>query len=263
MDISIIVVNYKSKEKLKNCLLSIERSAMRNISFEVIVVENDSGDIIDDFVNNFSWTKLIKSQKNLGMGGGNNLGIKHSRGNYILISNPDIVFEKDCIFNLYNFLKNHHNVALVGPKLLNPDRSLQYSCAHFPKIYLPLLRRTAIGNFFPNFLDKYFLKHESYDKIKEVDWLLGACFLVRRKEMFLKEDKLFDERYFMYFEDVDLCRRIKEKSKKVIYLPASIAIHDHLRSSARLAWYLAIFKDKLARQHIISWWRYFIKWKFH
>lgn len=259
MDISIIIVNYKSKEKLKNCLLSIKKADMRNINFEVIVVENNSGDSIEE---NYSWMKLIKSDKNLGMGGGNNLGIKHAKGKYILISNPDIVFEKDSIFKLYNYLKDNNDVALVGPKLLNPDKSLQYSCARFPKIYLPLLRRTAIGNFFPNYLDKYFLKNESYDKIKEVDWLLGACFLVRKDEMFLEENKLFDERYFMYFEDVDLCRRIKEEKRKVIYLPQAIAIHDHLRSSARMAWYLAIFRDKLARQHIRSWWRYFLKWKF-
>ncbi len=263
MDISIIIVNYKSKEKLKNCLLSIDKAKIANINFEVIVVENNSGDIIDELVDNYTFAKLIKSDNNLGMGGGNNLGISYSKGHYILITNPDIVFEKDCILNLYNYLKNNNTVALVGPKLLNPDRTLQYSGARFPKIYLPLLRRTAIGNFFPNYLDKYFLKHENYDKVKTVDWLLGACFIVRRDEMFLETNKLFDERYFMYFEDVDLCRRIKEKSKLTAYLPTAIAIHDHLRSSARLSWYLAIFKDKLARQHILSWWRYFSKWKFH
>lgn len=263
MDISIIIVNYKSQEKLKNCLLSIKNADMGNISFEVIVVENNSGDDIYNLINDYKFAKLVKSEKNLGMGGGNNLGIKYSKGKYILISNPDIVFKKESIINLYNFLKDNNEVALVGPKLLNPDKSLQYSCARFPKIYTPLLRRTAIGNFFPNYLNKYFLKHENYDKIKEVDWLLGACFLVRRDEMFLKENKLFDERYFMYFEDVDLCRRIKKSKKKTIYLPKSIAIHDHLRSSAKMPWYLAIFRDKLARQHILSWWRYFLKWKFH
>ena len=263
MDLSIIIVNYKSFDKLKNCLSSIEKSNIGSISLEAIVVENNSGDKLEALLDNYSFAKLVKSEKNLGMGGGNNLGIKHSSGDYILISNPDIVFEKNCILNLYNYLKNHENVALVGPKLLNPDRSLQYSCARFPKIYLPLLRRTAIGYFFRNYLDKYFLKNENYDKIKEVDWLLGACFLVRREEMFFKDNKLFDERYFMYFEDVDLCRRIEKNSKKVVYLPTAIAIHDHLRSSAKYPWYLAIFKDKLARQHIISWWRYFLKWKFH
>ncbi len=263
MDLSIIIVNYKSKEKLKNCLHSIEKSNTENINFEIIVVDNNSGDDLSFLIKDFSRLILIKSEKNLGMGGGNNLGIKHSKGKYVLISNPDIVFQKDCIKNLFNFLKNNSSVALVGPKLLNPDKSLQYSCARFPKIYLPILRRTAIGNFFRNYLDKHFLKNEDYEKTKEVDWLLGACFLVREEEMFLKENKLFDERFFMYFEDVDLCRRINKIAKKVIYLPEAVAVHDHLRSSAKYPWYLAIFKDKLAREHIISWWRYFLKWKFH
>ncbi len=262
MDLSIIIVNYKSKDKLRNCLDSIKKADTLNINFEIIIVENNSGDNLDVFVSDDSKIKLIKSKKNLGMGGGNNLGIKHSSGDYILISNPDIVFKKDCIKNLYTYLKNNLSVALVGPKLLNPDASLQYSCARFPKIFLPLLRRTALGYLFKNYLDKYFLKNENYDKIKEVDWLLGACFLVRKDEMFLRENKLFDERFFMYFEDVDLCRRIERKNKTVVYLPDAIAIHDHLRSSAKYPWYLAIFKDKLAREHIISWWRYFLKWKF-
>lgn len=260
MDLSIIIVNYKSKEKLQNCLQSIYDSNLGDITWEIIVVENNSGDDLSEMTKNRDNLKLIVAPKNLGMGGGNNLGIKHCKGDFILISNPDIVFKKDCILNLFEYIKNNNNIALVGPKLLYPDGSLQYSSARFPKIYLPLLRRTFIGQFFPNYLNNYFLKSDSYDKIREVDWLLGACFIVKKKDFFLSENKLFDERFFMYFEDVDLCKRISQEKKKVIYLPTAIAIHDHTRASARFKWYLAIFKDKLAKEHIKSWWRYFLKW---
>ncbi len=262
MDLSIIIVNYKSKEKLQNCLQSIYQANLNRLKWEIIVVENNSGDDLGGLDEDKDNLKLILSDKNLGMGGGNNLGIKHSKGQYILISNPDIVFKKDCISKLYQQIRNNEEIALVGPKLLYPDGSLQYSSARFPKIYLPLLRRTFIGYFFPNFSNNYFLKFDSYDKIREVDWLLGACFIVRREQFFLSQGKLFDERFFMYFEDVDLCRRIKQAKKKTIYLPSAVAIHDHARASARHRWYLAIFKDKLAKEHIKSWWRYFLKWGF-
>lgn len=262
MDLSIIIVNYKSQEKLKNCLQSIYDSNLGNLKWEIIVLENNSGDDLREITKNSNNLKLVTSHKNLGMGGGNNLGIKHSSGDFILISNPDIVFKKDCILNLFDYIKNNSNTSLVGPQLLYPDGSLQYSSAKFPKIYLPLLRRTFLGRFFPQYLNNYFLKSDSYDKIREVDWLLGACFIVRRDEFFLSANKLFDERFFMYFEDVDLCRRIKEGNRKVIYLPTAIAIHNHTRASARFKWYLAIFKDKLAKEHIKSWWRYFLKWGF-
>lgn len=262
MDLSIIIVNYKSKDKLINCLNSIASSDLDNIKYEIIIVDNASGDNLLDINNNFENLNIIYSNKNLGMGAGNNLGISNSRGNYILISNPDIVYKKDTIKNLYQTIENNENYALVGPKLLNPDNSLQYSVAKFPKIYLPFLRRTAIGKLFPKYLNDYFLKSEDYDKIKEVDWLLGACFIVRRHQVFLKSAKLFDERFFMYFEDIDLCRRIREKNYKVIYYPDAIAVHDHTRASARLIWYKAIFKDKLAREHLKSWFLYFLKWKF-
>lgn len=262
MDLSIIIVNYKSKEKLQNCLHSIRDSNLSNLKWEIIVVENNSGDDLSEVAETFDNLKLVISNNNLGMGGGNNLGIRHSSGELILISNPDIVFKNDCILNLFLYIKNNSNSALVGPKLFYPDGSLQYSSAKFPKIYLPLLRRTFLGRFFPQYLNNYFLKADSYDKIREVDWLLGACFIVRRDEFFLSDNKLFDERFFMYFEDVDLCRRIKKENRKVVYLPRAVAIHDHTRASARYRWYLAIFKDKLAKEHIKSWWRYFLKWGF-
>ncbi len=263
MDLSIIIVNYNSKDKLSNCLHSIANSDLAGINWETVVVDNHSGDQLSDLVRVFPNTKLVSSETNLGMGGGNNLGIKNSVGRFILISNPDIIFQSAAIKLLLRYLKEHPEIGLLGPKLLNPDSSLQYSCARFPKIYLPFLRRTALGNLFPEFLNKYLMKSDGHQAIKAVDWLLGACFLVRRDEFFIGPDKLFDERFFMYFEDVDLCRRIKFVGKQVVYYPPAIAIHDHVRASARQPWYLALLTSRLARIHLQSWWRYFRKWKFN
>jgi len=256
MDISIIIVNYKSKDKLISCLDSISKSNLTSLSYEIIVVENNSGDDLSDI--SYPNLKIIISPDNLGMGGGNNLGLKDSGGEFILISNPDIIFESNTILNLYNYFKSDTTIGLIGPKLINPDGSLQYSCVRFPKFYTPLLRRTAIGSFFPTTLDHYLMKHTDHNQVQSVDWLLGACFMVRRSDI---KDKLFDERYFMYFEDVDLCRQINNRGQSVVYYPLVQVIHDHARQSAGLPWYQALFKDKIAREHLKSAFRYFNKWK--
>lgn len=261
MDVSVIIVNYNSKEKLANCLASLEQSDWANLTYEIVVVENNSQDIITDLVAKYQNTKLIKSEVNLGMGGGNNLGIANSSGKHILISNPDIIFASDAILKIYQYLVSNREAAIVAPQLLNPDRSLQYSCARFPTVLLPLFRRTAIGRFFPGFNDRYFMKDLNYSEVQSVDWILGACFMVRRDELF-ESDKLFDERYFMYFEDVDLGKRAAQNNRQSIYLPSAKVVHDHMRQSARLSWYKAIFLDQLAKEHLRSWWKYFNKWGF-
>lgn len=256
MDISIIIVNYKSKDKLIACLDSITQAGLSGLSYETVVVENNSGDDLSDL--SYPNLKVIISPDNLGMGGGNNLGVKNSSGEYILISNPDIVFETDTIKKLYEYFKADKTIGLIGPKLINPDGSLQYSCVRFPKIYTPLLRHTAIGLLFPGILDRYSMKHLDHDQIQKVDWLLGACLMVRREDI---KDKLFDERYFMYFEDVDLCRQISSRGQSVIYYPVVRVIHNHARQSASLPWYKALLKDKIAREHLKSSFRYFHKWR--
>ncbi|MGI5827199.1 MAG: glycosyltransferase family 2 protein [Patescibacteria group bacterium] len=257
MDLSIIIVNYRSKNKLVNCLNSINSADLSGLSYEVLVVDNDSGDDLSDL--KYPWLRIINSGANLGMGKGNNFGIAQSSGAQILISNPDIVFTPDAIKKLYYYLKANPKVGLVGPKLLNPDGSLQYSCVRFPKFYTPLLRRTFVGQFFPGRINHYLMKHADHNQTQVVDWILGACFMVRRSE--IKDNLLFDERYFMYFEDVDLCRQIRTRGQKVVYFPAAEVTHNHLRQSAQRPWYQSLLKDKIAREHLKSAFRYFIKWR--
>lgn len=256
MDISIIIVNYKSKDKLITCLNSINNSNLTGLNYEIIVVENNSGEDLNDL--SFPNLKIVISPDNLGMGGGNNLGIRNSSGDFILISNPDIVFESNTIADLYNYFKNDSSIGLIGPKLINPDSSLQHSCVRFPKLYIPFLRRTSIGCLFPTVLDNYLMRQVDHDQIQAVDWLLGACFMVRRAEII---DQLFDERYFMYFEDVDLCRQIHQRGQRVIYYPVVKVVHNHARQSALDPWYRSLFTDRIAREHLKSAVRYFYKWQ--
>ena len=263
MELSIIIVNYKTKEKIKRCLDSIVSSDLGNLDYEIFLVENNSGDNLNDLVADNKNIKLITSPKNLGMGGGNNLGIKAASGKYILILNPDTIVKDKAIKILLDYLKNNSDTALVGPKLLYPDGSLQYSCSRFPKLYTPILRRTFLGSFFKQSDASFMMKDFDHQSVKEVDWLMGSC-LMFKKELILKNGQNFklhfDERYFMYFEDIDLCHQVWSNGYKVVYVPEAVLIHDHYRQSAKHPWYLAIFLDRITWSHIGSWLKYFIKW---
>lgn len=263
MDLSIIIVNYKSKKKLESCLDSILQADNQGLDYEIILVENNSGEDLSELVKLSPNIRLIVSQKNLGMGGGNNLGIEAAHGEYIFILNPDTIINNGAISTLLNYLKLDPNIGIIGPKLLNPDQSLQYSCFRFPKLYMPILRRTFLGKYFSADKDSFQMMEYDHNSIKEVNWMLGSS-LMFKKELTLFDGQVwcprFDERYFMYFEDTDICRTVGAKGFKVVYNPEAILTHDHARQSAKYPWYLAIFFDPLARRHIGSWLKYFWKW---
>lgn len=264
MDLSIIIVNYKSAHKLRNCLASIYNHKPLGINFEIVVVENDSGDDLS-FVNQlYPDCKLIFSPRNLGMGGGNNLGIEAAKGEYILVLNPDTVIQPGAIEILYNYLKDNSRVGLVGPKLLYPDGTLQLSCSRFPSFFIPILRRTFLGDYFKELRDSFTMSNFDHQTITEVDWLMGSCLMFKKRQIDSQGNDFlphFDERYFMYFEDTDLGRTFYSRGLKVVYNPEAVVIHDHSRESAKNPWYIALFKDKITWIHIISWLKYFIKWQ--
>lgn len=261
MDLSIIIVNYKNKDKLSDCLVSLNNVNLSPLSYEIIIVDNNSGDDLNEFSS--QRIKIINSPINLGMGKGNNLGISKSKGEVILIINPDTIIKGKAIPILFDYLQSHDDVGIVGPKLLNRDSSIQYSCARFPKVYTPILRRTFLGKYFKKNRDYFMMTNFDHNLIKEVDWLMGSCLMFRKK--YFKNGKnielRFDERYFMYFEDIDLCRQSWYNNLKVVYNPEGIVIHDHARESAKYPWYLALLTDNLFWYHINSWIKYFLKWK--
>ncbi len=263
MDLSIVIVNYKSRDKLLNCLKSIAGMTSPDIAYEVIVVDNASGDDLSGLMEVYPELQLIESPNNLGMGGGNNLGITAAQAPYVFILNPDTVIQGEVISVLFNYLKAHPTVGLVGPKLLYPDGSLQLSCSRFPSFFMPLLRRTFLGEYFKTARDRFTMTDFDHNSIKPVDWLMGSS-LMFRKEIALADGSQFlprfDERYFMYFEDIDLARQFWTNGFQVVYNPEAVIIHDHQRQSAKYPWYIAVIVDRSAWWHIQSWLNYFAKW---
>ena len=153
----------------------------------------------------------------------------------------------------------------MGPKLLYPDGTLQLSCSRFPNFFIPILRRTFLGEYFKKIRDSFMMKDFDHNSIREVDWLMGSCLMFKKNQVDNEGKSFspsFDERYFMYFEDTDLGRTFKSRGLKVVYNPEAVVIHDHARESAKHSWYIAIFTDKITWIHIESWLKYFIKWGF-
>ncbi len=261
MDISFIVLNYKNKGLVKNCLKSIINSDLGGLKYEIIVVDNGSGDGIKEMLkNNFSDITFIQSRYNLGMGAGNNLGIKQAKGKYVALLNPDTMILNNSFKVLLNFMEKNFKAGLVAPQLLNPDGGVQYTRCRFPEFLTPLYRRTPLGKLpaIKEKLDNYLTKNKSYDEPAKSEWIYGACFFVRR-EVF-QQAGFFDERFFLGFEDTDLCRRIWRAGYEVWYCPQSKIIHYPHRFSGEQSLFLGIFK-KNVREHIKSWLKYFMKWR--
>lgn len=260
MDLSIVIVNYNTKTKAFACLDSIYRSDLAGVEFEVFLVDNNSSEEIEtELKAKFPEVVFIQSGGNLGMGKGNNLGIRQSSGKFVLILNPDTEVKLDSIKIMIEYLKANEAAGLVGPKLLYPDGTQQISCYRFPKLFIPLLRRTFLGRFAKGYVDDYLMKNIDLDKPQAVDWIQGSCLLIKKEV--LDRVGLFDERFFMYLEDTDLCKRIASAGFRVVYLPTSEIIHHHGRGSAKTPWYLAPFLNRLSRVHIASWIKYYLKWK--
>jgi N-acetylglucosaminyl-diphospho-decaprenol L-rhamnosyltransferase len=261
MDLSIIILNYQSGKKAIKCIEAIYASDLADISFEIILVDNNSGDRTTSAIKEkFGNIILIESKTNLGMGKGNNLGIKNATGRCILILNPDAYVEPGSIKTLLDFMDENPDTGIVGPKIIYPDGQLQETCYRFPRIHTFISRRTLLKKYprLSKHLDWFLMRDFDHQSVQKVDWLMGCCFIARKE--LLEKSGGFDERFFMYLEDTDLCRQAWSLGYSVIYNPNATAVHDHARASAEMHWLKAIFSKKIAWIHLSSWLKYFMKW---
>lgn len=201
LDVSFIIVNFQSQEFLPECLSSIYKSG-KCINFEVIIVNNDES------VLNFPVAKVINSGRNMGFGSACNLGSRSAQGEILCFLNPDTEILSD-IKSILDFFSSRENAGIIGPKLITGENKLQSWCAGCEPGLMDLVKNN-LG--FPGSRKIW----ESKKSI-EADWVSGACLFIR-KNVFQKING-FDEKFFMYAEDVDLCRRAREKGLRVIYSP--------------------------------------------
>ncbi|PZU96191.1 MAG: glycosyltransferase family 2 protein [Pseudanabaena sp.] len=221
--ISIILVNYNGQQFLENCLKSILDN-LQNTDYEVIIVDNaSSDDSIKIIKDDFPSFQLICSDTNLGFGRANNLAVKYSQGDHLLFLNTDTILTENTPKVLSDYLNQNKEVGAVGPRITFQDGSYQISCGKLLNIIVELLYKIRAN--LDNRWHKFFsiLYDRIYSKEQEIGWLTGAC-LMMRKDVFEKLEG-FDELFFMYFEDVDICKRVHDLGLKVVYYPKTSLIH--------------------------------------
>jgi len=219
--VSIILVNYNGADVLPNCLNSLEK-VIPTDNHEIILVDNNSqDDSIDILDHNFPHVKLIKLPKNVGFGAGNNAGAKIAKGEFLFLLNTDTILTSNILPHLIDLMEKHPDVGVIGPKLLFPDESFQISFSTEISIKGEFAARKLHKNAEnPNNLH---IIEQDFQEIKEVDIVVGAAFFIRT-DLF-NSLGCFDEKFFMYFEESDLCQRVKNEGYKVLYTPEVSLIH--------------------------------------
>ncbi len=252
--LSVIIVNYRSGLILPDCLDSLFKFSPP-LDFDVLVINNDAAsDLAQAQEQQWPRTSYIQNQANLGFAAAVNLGISRSRGEFVLLINPDIIVQPGSIQGLLDTMYSHAEAGIVMPLLRNPDGSLQYSCRRFYSYSTLLLRRAPLRRLYSNhpLVRKHLMLDWKHDSLADVDWGLGAALLIRRSAM--KDCGLFDERFFLYFEDVDICLRMWRGGWRVLYNPASTMVHIHRRDSAShwlhtAKWHHFLSLVKFVRKH--------------
>lgn len=231
-EISVVIVGWNARHYLELCLDSIAKAPPRR-TMEVLVVDNASTDGSAEMIESkFPWVKLIKSTENLGFSKGNNVAIRQAQGHYVALVNPDVIVFPGCLDALADYLDQNPKVGDVGPRVLNPDMSMQSTCRRFPTLWNNFCSATRLEQIFkgsPLFAGEHMF-YFTHDRTLSVDVIVG-CFSMIRQEAF-DAVGLLDENLFMYGDDVDWCRRARNAGWEVVFFPGAQAIHDRGKITA-------------------------------
>lgn len=223
LDLSIIIVSWNVRELLLKTLDSIFRIDWK-INYEVIVVDNASRDgSVEAVKKYYPQVKILANKQNLGFANACWQGVELSQANYFLFLNDDTKVLPDSLTVIYKTISKNENYGVVGGKILNPNNTIQASVRSFPTVLVFFILLLKLHRFFPKLLNNYLLKDFDYTKPTTVDQVMGAFFATSRKVWNLLGG--FDKNFFIWFEEVDFCLRVKEKGYLVYYQPAAQIIH--------------------------------------
>lgn len=248
-DVTIGIVNYNNYEQIRETIRSI-LDQTQGVKFRIYVVDNASNDNSMDLIAaEFPSISLIYSDRNLGYGAANNIAMRHADSDYHAIVNPDILLKEDVLKHMYDFMQGNPDVGMCIPSIYYMNGDPQYLPKRNPKLKYLVANRLPLKS-----LDKHRIAYKMLDcdlsQVTDVEFASG-CFMFARTEL-LKEVGGFDERFFMYFEDADLTRRVRAHARTVCFPDAKV-YHNYARTSARNPRFFII--------HIVSMFKYFFKWR--
>lgn len=258
MKVSFVTVAYNTPNLIRVLLRGVEQANF-TFPFEYFLVDNGSDGTADMVRERYPWVTVIKPGQNLGFARACNMAIDQSKGEYVMLTNPDLTIFSGEMEKLVAHADVIQDGGVFGPWVENPNGTRQESCARFPHALTPLVRRTALGrsSWGKRMLDAYHMRDIDHRQAHDTDCMYGAAMLIRRKMI----DHIggFDERFFMYYEDVDMCRRAWKAGWRVRYVPDARFVHYHQRESViRAPW--EIVTNRLTRIHIASGIRYILKY---
>ena len=258
MDLSVIIVSWNVKEKLKDNLQALFESES-GFNFEVLVVDNASTDGSAELVRaKFPQVKLIVNETNLGFARANNQAIELAQGRYILLLNPDMSVFPDTLENMLAWAEENPQATVSGCRLVNVRGETVRQVRRFPKLFDQLMITWKIPHFFPGILNSYLLPDFDYSRASQVDSIRGAFFLINLKnyqKISCQSKPKLDERYFLWFEEVDFCRQVIAWQGEVWYTPAASCL-DYVGQSFK-----QLKRGKAQKYFRDSMLKYFKKWE--
>jgi N-acetylglucosaminyl-diphospho-decaprenol L-rhamnosyltransferase len=225
VDLSVSIASYRTPDLLRRCLTAIEDQC-ESLELQVTVVDNASGDESLELVRSeFPWVEVIANPRNVGFGAAHNQALRLAQGRFWMLLNSDTMPAAGALETLVDALEADPGVAVVGPKLRYADGTLQSSRRRFPTVATLFFESTQLQRFWPRnrILRDYYVEDRSETQAQDVDWLVGACLCLRPEAV--RQVGLFDERFFMYSEEIDLCRRLRAAGWRVRFEPSAEVLH--------------------------------------
>lgn len=258
-DLSIVILNYRTPDLVEECLTTLERNPISVGTAEIWVADNASGDdTLERVRQRFPGVNTLQNGRNLGFAAGNNRAIAQCSGRYILLLNPDTRVHPHALDELVRFMNSTPDAGAAGGQLIGLDGAIQSSCREFPTLLAITWRGTPLHRFFPQLpaLRRYLMAEWDHMTARQVDWVLGACLIIRRQAW--EEVGALDENFFMYYEDIDWCYRARSAGWATYYIPSARITHAHRRQSAagifnRLTWEHMKSIMRLFRKHDLAW----------
>ncbi len=261
MKLSITVVNYNQKYFPRICVEALKKSKT-DFDFEIIFCDNNSKDESLDYLKEAAKKGdiiLTEPGSNLGYGAGHNFAAREATGKYILILNTDITVAPDTLQKMVDYMDKHKDIGILGPKLMYHNGHVQRSCRRNFKFFDLFIKRSFLKKIWPfkKRYENYLMEDFNHESIQEVDLITGA-FMLMPREVFTDVNG-FDERYFLFMEDFDLCRKVSKAGFKVVYYPEAKAVHYHKRLSEGK--FFKLLFNKISWFHLASALKYHWKWR--